>query len=160
MKSTLRRIDEHLRTRMRIVIWKQWKTSARRYWGLRKLGAPEWIARKSVAFGNHYQAVAKTTGLRYISKEILARRGLLSCLDYYLNWTAVCRTARTVVWEGLELSPYSILRLIRYCTFADFVKNERKTFADFVKNERKTFADFVNSGIISFRRCASSALEI
>lgn len=61
---------------MRIVIWKQWKTSARRYWGLRKLGAPEWIARKSVAFGNHYQAFAKTTGLRYISKEILARRGL------------------------------------------------------------------------------------
>lgn len=45
-------------------------------------------------------------------------------------------------------------------TFADFVKNERKTFEDFVKNERKTFADFVNSGIISFRRCASSALEI
>lgn len=70
---------------MRIVIWKQWKTSARRYWGLRKLGAPEWIVRKSVAFGNHYQAVAKTTGLRYISKEILARRGLLSCLDYYLD---------------------------------------------------------------------------
>lgn len=85
MKSTLRRIDKHLRNRMRIVIWKQWKTSAKRYWGLRKLGAPEWIARKSVAFGNHYQAVAKTTGLRYISKEILARRGLLSCLDYYLN---------------------------------------------------------------------------
>ena len=85
MKSTLRRIDEHLRTRMRIVIWKQWKTSARRYWGLRKLGAPEWIARKSVAFGNHYQAAAKTTGLHYISKEILARRGLLSCLDYYLD---------------------------------------------------------------------------
>ena len=85
VKSTLRRIDEHLRTRMRIVIWKQWKTSARRYWGLRKLGAPEWIARKSVAFGNHYQAAAKTTGLHYISKELLARRGLLSCLDYYLD---------------------------------------------------------------------------
>ena len=48
-------------------------------------GAPEWIARKYVAFGNHYQAAAKTAGLRYISKEILARRGLLSCLDYYLD---------------------------------------------------------------------------
>ena len=33
----------------------------------------------------HYQAVAKTTGLHLISKEILAKRGLLSCLDYYLN---------------------------------------------------------------------------
>ena len=54
-------------------------------WGLRKLGAPEWMARQSVGFGNHYQAVAKTTGLHLISKEILAKRGLQSCLDYYLN---------------------------------------------------------------------------
>ncbi|ASS38463.1 hypothetical protein [Mogibacterium pumilum] len=31
------------------------------------------------------QAVAKTTGLHLISKEILAKRGLISCLDYYLG---------------------------------------------------------------------------
>ena len=83
MMNVLTRIDEHLRTRMRIVIWKQWKTSEKRYWGLRKLGAPEWMARQSVGLGNRYQVVAKTTGLHLISKEILARRGLLSCLDYY-----------------------------------------------------------------------------
>ena len=85
MKAALTRIDEHLRTRMRIVIWKQWKKSPKRYWGLRRLGAPEWMARQSVGFGDHYQAVAKTTGLHLISKEILAKRGLLSCIDYYLN---------------------------------------------------------------------------
>lgn len=85
MKANLIRIDGHLRTRMRIVIWKQWKTSQRRHWGLRKLGAPEWMAKQSVGFGDHYQAVAKTTGLRKISKEILAKRGLISCVDYYLN---------------------------------------------------------------------------
>lgn len=85
MKTVLTRIDEHLRTRMRIVIWKQWKKSPKRYWGLRRIGAPEWMARQSVGFGDHYQAVAKTTGLHLISKEILAKRGLLSCLDYYLN---------------------------------------------------------------------------
>ncbi|MBQ3521166.1 MAG: group II intron reverse transcriptase/maturase [Firmicutes bacterium] len=85
MKGQMSRIDEHLRTRMRIVIWKQWKTSQKRYWGLRKLGAPEWMAKQSVGFADHYQAVAKTTGLHLISKEILAKRGLLSCLDYYLN---------------------------------------------------------------------------
>ena len=85
MKQRLIRIDEHLRTRMRIVIWKQWKTSQKRYWGLRKLGAPEWMAKQTTGFGNHYQAVAKTTGLHLINKEILARRGLLSCVDYYLN---------------------------------------------------------------------------
>ena len=85
MKRNMIRIDGHLRTRMRIVIWKQWKTGQKRYWGLRKLGAPEWMAKQSVGFADHYQAVAKTTGLRKISKEILAKRGLLSCVEYYLN---------------------------------------------------------------------------
>ena len=85
MKKALVRIDKHLRTRMRIVIWKQWKTGEKRYWGLRKLGAPKWMAQQSAGFGGHYQAVAKTAGLRLINKEILAKRGLLSCVDYYLN---------------------------------------------------------------------------
>lgn len=85
MKKNMARIDEHLRTRIRIVIWKQWKTDQKRHWGLRKLGVPEWMARQSVGFTDHYQAVAKTTGLHKISKEILAKRGLVSCLDYYLN---------------------------------------------------------------------------
>ncbi len=85
MKKILEKIDGRLRTRMRIVIWKQWKTREKRLWGLRKLGAPMWMAKQSAGFADHYQAVAKTTGLHLISKEILARRGLLSCLDYYLN---------------------------------------------------------------------------
>ena len=85
MKQNMTKIDKHLRNRMRIVIWKQWKTSKKRMWGLRKLGVPEWMARQSVGFTDHYQAVAKTAGLRKITKEILAKRGLISCLDYYLN---------------------------------------------------------------------------
>ena len=86
MKECLREIDGRLRTRMRIVVWKQWKTREKRIWGLRKLGAPVWMAKQSAGFGDHYQAVAKTTGLRRcINKKILARRGLLCCLDYYLN---------------------------------------------------------------------------
>ena len=85
MKTNLKRIDGHLRTRMRIIIWKQWKTSRKRFWGLRKLGAPVWMAKQAVGFADHYQAVARTTGLHKISKEILAKRGLVSCIDYYLN---------------------------------------------------------------------------
>ena len=85
MKQNMSKIDEHLRTRMRIVIWKQWKSREKRIWGLRKLGAPEWMAKQSAGFAEHYQAVAKTTGLRLITKEILKKRGLISCLDYYLN---------------------------------------------------------------------------
>jgi len=57
MKGNMTKIDEHLRTRMRIVIWKQWKTGQKRMWGLRKLGAPEWMARQSAGFADHYQAV-------------------------------------------------------------------------------------------------------
>lgn len=85
MKTHMICIDEHLRTRIRIVIWKQWKTRKRRIWGLRKLGVPEWMAEQSAGFGDHYQAVAKTTGLHKISKGIFTMRGLVSCLDYYLN---------------------------------------------------------------------------
>ena len=85
MKYQMMKIDEHLRTRMRVVVWKQWKTNQKRYCGLRKLGAPEWMAKQSVGFGDHYQAVVKTTGLHYIKKETFAKRGLISCLDYYLN---------------------------------------------------------------------------
>ena len=40
----------------------------RDFWGLRKLGAPVWMAKQSVGFGNHYQAVIKTTGLDKITK--------------------------------------------------------------------------------------------
>lgn len=85
MKTHMTRIDERLRSRIRVIIWKQWKTRKKRIWGLKKLGAPEWMAKQSAGFGNHYQAVVKTTGLHKISKEILAKRGLVSCLDYYLN---------------------------------------------------------------------------
>ena len=85
MKKSMQKTDEHLRTRMRIVIWKQWKTSQKRQWGLRKLGVDERLVKQAVAYSDHYQAVAKTTGLHHISKQILAKRGLVSCLDYYLN---------------------------------------------------------------------------
>ena len=58
---------------------------SKRMWEMRKLGIPEWMARQSAGFGNHYQAVAKITGLHLISKEILAKRGLLSCLGDLLR---------------------------------------------------------------------------
>lgn len=49
------------------------------------LSREKWMARQSMGLADHYQAVAKTAGLRKITKEILAKRGLISCLDYYLN---------------------------------------------------------------------------
>ena len=83
MKRILSKTDSHLRTRIRVTIWKQWKTKTRRKWGLLKLGTPDWLASKLSIWGDHYQFVATKGIQKIISKEILAKRGLISCLDYY-----------------------------------------------------------------------------
>ena len=85
MKGKMEKIDEHLRTMLRKVIWKQWKTPRKRAWGLRKLGVDNDLAKLTSYCGDRYEwVVRKTCVARAISKEILTRRGLVSCLDYYL----------------------------------------------------------------------------
>lgn len=101
MKTVLSQIDAHLRTRIRVIIWKQWKVPAKRQWGLQKLGIHKDLARQTSYMGDHYQwVVTKTCVVRAISKEVLTKAGLVSCLDYYrirhdlkLKRTATCGTA-------------------------------------------------------------------
>ena len=84
MKTVLQKIDEHLRTMIRVIIWKQWKVPKKRLWGLKKLGVENWIAHKVAYWGDCYQKVAtKSIVTRAISKEILTKRGLISISDYY-----------------------------------------------------------------------------
>lgn len=84
MKGKMKKTDEHLRTMLRKVIWKQWKTPQKRAWGLRKLGIDNDLAKLTSYCGNRYEWVARHTCVaRAISKEILIRRGLVSVLDYY-----------------------------------------------------------------------------
>ena len=84
MKMAMTEIDAHLRTRLRIVIWKQWKAPKKRQWGLQKLGVNKDLARLTSYCGDRYQWVAtKTCVVRAISKGVLAKAGLISCLDYY-----------------------------------------------------------------------------
>ncbi len=84
MKLKMERIDEHLRTMLRKVIWKQWKTPKKRAWGLRKLGVESDLAKCTSYCGDRYEWVVRNTCVaRAISKDVLNRRGLLSCLDYY-----------------------------------------------------------------------------
>ena len=86
MKQKLQNIDEHLRTQIRVIIWKQWKLPTKREWGLLKLGEPKWLAHKVANWGDHYQFVAtKSVLARAISKEKLTKRGLVSLSDYYLK---------------------------------------------------------------------------
>ena len=90
MKQKLKSIDEHLRTMLRVIIWKQWKVASKREWGLLKLGVPKWIAHKVANWGDHYQFVAQKSVLkRAISKEILTKRGLVSIYDYYIKVTHI-----------------------------------------------------------------------
>lgn len=85
MKTTMMRIDAHLRTRLRVILWKQWKVPSGRYHWLRKLGVNHNLARQTSYMGDHYQFVASRTCVkRAISKQRLVNNGLISCFDYYL----------------------------------------------------------------------------
>ena len=84
MKTVMTEIDAHLRTRLRVIIWKQWKVPKKRQWGLQKLGIGKDDARRIAYWGDRYQMVALRSCLsRAVSKEVLAKVGLVSCLDYY-----------------------------------------------------------------------------
>ena len=85
MNNQMKAIDEHLRTMMRIIIWKQWKVPSKRERGLKKLGVLPFQAHEAANCSKGYVAVSRMSQLRKISKEILTRRGLVSIEDYYLQ---------------------------------------------------------------------------
>ena len=86
MKNAVANTDAHLRTRLRTIIWKQWKVPSKRQWGLQKLGVNKDLARLTAHCGDRYQwVVTKTCVVRAISKEVLVKAGLVSCLDYYIE---------------------------------------------------------------------------
>lgn len=86
MKTAMHDVDAHLRTRLRVIIWKQWKVPSKRQWGLQKLGIGKDLARQTSYMGDHYQwVVTKTCVVRAISKEKLKQAGLVSCYDYYME---------------------------------------------------------------------------
>ena len=86
MRTVMNDIDAHLRTRLRVIIWKQWKAPSKRQWGLQKLGIGKDLAKQTSYMGDHYQwVVTKTCVVRAISKEKLSQAGLVSCYDYYME---------------------------------------------------------------------------
>lgn len=86
MKTVMNDIDAHLRTRLRVIIWKQWKVPGKRQRGLQKLGIGKDLAKQTSYMGDRYQwIVTKTCVVRAISKEKLSQAGLVSCYDYYME---------------------------------------------------------------------------
>ena len=86
MKTALIKIDAHLRTRLRVILWKEWKVPSKRQWALQKLGINKGRARQTSYMGDHYQwVVTKTCVVKAISKEKLIQAGLVIGCDYYLT---------------------------------------------------------------------------
>ena len=92
MKTFLRKVDEHLRARIRTIIWKQWKMPKTQIKNLVKCGFSLDKARSLAYSRKGYTHIAHSQTLQIaISKERLQkpnnnlkRRGLVFALDYYL----------------------------------------------------------------------------
>lgn len=86
MKGKLISISQHLRFRLRMCIWKKWKTAKNRIKNLIKLGMKKFDAYKN---GHTSKAIARIASsfvlTTTITNERLARFGLISPDEYYLK---------------------------------------------------------------------------
>lgn len=89
MRTTIQKIDEHLRVQMIVIIWKQWKVPSKREWGLKKLGVKDWIAHETSYIKGYLVPAHNPWVKKAISKEKLTKRGLVSPMDYYLKQHAL-----------------------------------------------------------------------
>ena len=84
MKTLMKEMDSWLRVRIRMCIWKQWKTPQRREWGLRKLGMNAFWARVNARSRKGTMAIASSGILSHtVTNAVLKRKGLLSLEDHY-----------------------------------------------------------------------------
>ncbi len=90
MKGVCGRLDSNIRYRLRMCIWKHWKTPKNRAKNLMRLDVPRWAAFKIAYCGDRYARLAHNGWVQTaISNKRLADFGLISMLDYY---TARCVT--------------------------------------------------------------------
>jgi RNA-directed DNA polymerase len=86
MKKAMSEIDQKLRSRIRVIIWKQWKVPRKQIKSLIQLGIPEEEA-KGLTFcrkGYRYIGLSKVVQ-RAISNKRLKQRGLPSASEHYLK---------------------------------------------------------------------------
>ena len=86
MKTYMNSISEHLRRRIRCIIWKQWKTCKHRYKCLLKLGVVKDKAKRTAysraSYWHNSMSIVVSVA---ISNERLKRKGLVMPLDHYLK---------------------------------------------------------------------------
>lgn len=84
MKRTIEEIDEHLRTRIRVIIWKQWKKINKRQKSLIQLGVKPELAHNIACTRKGYYQICKTRYIQFaINNERLRKRGLIFLSDQY-----------------------------------------------------------------------------
>ena len=84
MKNKITEIDEHLRVRIRVIIWKQWKKIRKKCESLQKLGVPFEIAFNCANTRKGYYQICKSRYIQFaINNERLRKRGLIFLLDQY-----------------------------------------------------------------------------
>lgn len=86
MKWAMTNIGQHLRRRIRCIIWKQWKTCRHRHECLLKLGVSKEKAKRTAYSRASYWHNSMSIVLHVaISNERLKRKGLVMPLDHYLK---------------------------------------------------------------------------
>ena len=91
MKTLCRELDSSIRYRLRMCIWKHWKTPQNRAKNLIKLGVRKDIAQITAYTGNRIAYVCQRRTMNFaINKERLTRFGLVSMLDYYTERCVTC----------------------------------------------------------------------
>ena len=85
-----REMDKSIRYRLRMCIWKHWKTPQNREKNLIKLGVPKWAARRT-SYAKGFARVCRASDVsQAISNKRLAQYGLVSMLDYYNERCVTC----------------------------------------------------------------------
>ena len=84
MRDKMRKIDKHLRTRIRVIIWKQWKNITRKEKALIQLGIERRLAHNIASTRKGYQFIAQMRWIVFaINNERLRKRGLIFLSDQY-----------------------------------------------------------------------------
>jgi len=91
MKTLCRELDSNIRYRLRMCIWKQWKTPQNRAKNLIKLGINRYTAWKVAYMNNRIAYVCNKGAVNVaISNKRLTQFGLVSMLDYYTERCVTC----------------------------------------------------------------------
>lgn len=91
MKTLCRELDSRIRFRLRMCIWKHWKTPQNRAKNLMKLGVDKDVAMLTAYTGKRIAYVCQRRVMNFaINKERLTQFGLVSMLDYYTERCVKC----------------------------------------------------------------------